>query len=151
MNADDTLITLAWFPTAMPDGPAYGDAEETVWSEFCGVLWLRRHGPKDDGVGRGFVGARLKLEDDGKHVRRQKKNVLARTLIVLDIETSKKTGEVPPALDELAEKIRAHGWTAAIWTSHSHTPDDIRYRVVLLLSREIDHELPVVEIVARDC
>jgi hypothetical protein len=68
---------------------------------------------------------------------------------VLDIETSKDTGELPPTLDELAKRIKARGWTAALWNSHNHQPpNDIRCRVVLPLSQEIDHRLPAVDVVA---
>jgi hypothetical protein len=141
-------LTLAWFPTAMPQGPAIGNPEVITWSNFCGVLWHRRHGPKD---GVGFVAARFKLEDDGKHVRRLKANVRARTAIAMDVETSKATGELPPALEELGKRIIDQGLAAAIWTSHNHRePADIRYRVVLPLSAEIDHTLPAVEIIAKD-
>jgi len=82
-DVDDTHITLAWFPTALPDGPAFGDPATTSWPEFCGVLWFRRHGKKD---GTGFVPARFKLEEDGRHVRRLNANVIARTLVALDIQ-----------------------------------------------------------------
>jgi hypothetical protein len=141
-------LTVAWFPTAMPQGPAIGDPEHITWKNFCDVLWFRRHGPKD---GPGFCAARFKLEDDGRHVRRLKANVLARTAIAMDIELNKNTGEIPPSLEEIAKRFASRGWSAALWTSHNHRPlNDIRYRVVLPLMQEIDHELPSVEIIAAD-
>jgi hypothetical protein len=85
-SSDDTPLLVAWFSTAFPDGPALGDPEQSIWSEFCGVLWFRRHGPKD---GAGFCVARFKLEDDGRHVRRLKANVQARTAVCMDIEANK--------------------------------------------------------------
>jgi hypothetical protein len=141
-------LTVAWFPTAKPEGPAVGDPEHVTWNNFCGVLWFRRHGHKD---GAGFCAARFKLEDDGRHVRRLKANVLARTAIAMDIEQNKATGEIPPSLEELAKRITAQAWDAALWTSHNHRPpNDLRYRVVLPLSQEIDAALPAVEIIADD-
>jgi hypothetical protein len=132
----------------MPQGPAIGDPEVITWSNFCGVLWHRRHGPKD---GPGFCATRFKLEDDCRHVRRLKKNVLARTAIAMDVEASKTTGEIPPSLEELAKCITAQAWAAALWTSHNHRPpNDRRYHVVLPLSHEIDELLPSVEIIAED-
>jgi hypothetical protein len=130
----------------MPKGPALGDPERTTWPNFCGIISaFRRFGPKD---GTGFCAARFKLEDDGRQVRRLKANLLARTAVALDIETSKDTRELPPTLDELAKRLKARGWAAALWTSHNHRPpNDIRCRVVLPLSEEIDHELPAPEII----
>jgi hypothetical protein len=146
MSADDTLIPLAWFSTATPDGPAFGDPATTSWSEFCGVLWFRRHGDKN---GPGFVPARFKLEDDGRHVRRLKPNVIARTLVALDIEAS-KPGELAPSPEELAERVRSHNWAGAIWTSHNHRPNNPRCRAVLPQSAELDPDLPVVEVIAEE-
>jgi hypothetical protein len=146
MNADNMRLSIAWFPTAMPNGRAIGDLEQTTWGNFSGVFWFRREGPKD---GPGFCAARFKLEDDGRHVRRLKANLCARTAIAADIEPSRATAEIPPTPDELAKRIEAIGWAAALWTSHNHRPpDNIRCRAVLPLSEEINHELPAVEIIA---
>jgi hypothetical protein len=132
----------------MPTGPALGDPERTTWGNFCGiVMGHRRFGPKD---GPGFCAARLKHWEDGRQVRRKKDNLLARTAIVLDIERSKTTGEVPPTLEELVKRIEARGWALLFWTTHSHGPGNPRYRIVILLSEEIDHELPAVEFIAAD-
>jgi hypothetical protein len=145
--ADDPLLWLAWFPTAMPQGPALGDPEQITWGNLCDVFsGVRRHGPKD---GPGFCAARFRLEEGGRQVRRIKSNLLARTAIAMDIEASKGTGELPPTLDEMAKRIEARGWAAALWTSHNHNPpNDIRYRIVLPLSEEIDHELPAPDVIA---
>jgi hypothetical protein len=148
MNADTVQLSIAWFPTATPNGLAIGDQEQTTWGNFCGVFWFRREGPKD---GPGFCAARFKFEENGHHVRRLKANLLARTAIALDIEANKKSGKCPPSPDELATRIEAIGWAAALWTSHNHRPpDNIRCRAVLPLSEEINHELPAVEIIADD-
>ena len=75
---------------------------------------------------------------------------MARTLVALDVETSKHTGEVPPAPEEVARRLRGKGWAGVVYTSHSHVPDqDIRFRVVLPLSEEINPELPAPEVIAE--
>ena len=56
----------------------------------AGVFWWRREGEKD---GPNFVPPRFTLEPDGRHVRRLKRNLIARTAVALDCETNKKTGE----------------------------------------------------------
>jgi hypothetical protein len=94
VSADDTQLHVAWFPSAEPKGPALGDPESSTWSNFRGALRFRREGPKD---GPGFCAARFRLEGDGRHVRRLKANLLARTAIALDIEANRKNGECPPA------------------------------------------------------
>jgi hypothetical protein len=143
--ADDRPLLISWFPTAMPTGPALGDPERTTWGAFCGVFWWRREGDKD---GPCFVPARFTLEADGRHVRRLGANLAARTAVALDCETHKTTGEIPPRLANLVDRIRARGWAAVVYTSHNHRPEAPRYRIVLPLAEEIDHELPAPEIVA---
>ena len=145
MNAHDLPLVVSWFPTAMPDGPAIGDPENTTWSAFADVFWWRREGVKD---GPNFVLATFALERDGRHVRRLKENLLARTAIALDCETNKKTGEVPPSFSEVVARIKAHHWGAVVYTSHSHAAVAPRYRIVLPLSEEIATDLPAPELVA---
>ena len=147
MKTDDVPLTISWFPTAIPDGPALGDPERTTWGQFCGVFWLRREGIKD---GPNFVPARFSLEADGRHVRRLKTNLIARTAIALDLETDKKTGEIPPNPDEAIRRTAAKGLTCLLYTSHSHRPPDIiRYRMVLPLSEELAPELPAPLVMAE--
>lgn len=143
--ADSTSFLVSRFPTAFPAGPAYGTMDPMTWSAFTALIGHRRHGEKD---GPNFVPATFKLEPDGK-VRRLCANLVARTAIALDIETNKQTGEVPPPLADVVAGIKRRGWTAALYTSHSHTPGAPRYRVVLPLSAEINPELPAVEVIAK--
>jgi hypothetical protein len=145
MNTDDLPLIVSWFPTAMPKGPAIGDPEHTTWDAFTEVFWWRREGDKD---GPNFVLATFALERDGRHVRRLKENLLARTAIALDCETNKKNGEVPPSLSEVVARIKTHRWAAVVYTSHSHTAAAPRYRIVLPLSEDIAPDLPAVEVVA---
>ena len=144
----DTLrLTVAWFENQGAKGePAYGDPETTTWGEFASVFEWRREGEKD---GPNFIPARFKLEPDGRQVHRVKRKLLARTAIALDLETRKTTGEVPPELDEAADRARTLGLAALGYTSHNHTPGNVRYRLVIPLSAEIPHELPAPEVMAE--
>lgn len=147
MSADNTPLSIAWFETASPDGrPALGDPERTTWGAFASVFEWRREGDKN---GPNFVPSRFSLEPDGRHVRRLKANLLARTAIALDIETNKKTGELPPAPDEAIQRARALDLAALLYTSHNHRPGDPRYRMVFPLSAEIAPGLPAPEITAE--
>lgn len=146
MSAFDPPLTISWFPTASPRGePAIGDPERTTWGCFADVFWWRREGAKD---GPSLVPARFTLEPDGRHVRRLKRNLLARTAIAIDCETNKTTGEIPPALGAAVARLRTARWAAVIYTSHNHRAEAPRYRIVLPLSEEIAPDLPAVEVVA---
>jgi len=141
----DLCLIVCRFSTAFPDGPAFGTMERLAWHQFTDLLTRRREGKKD---GPNVVFSRFKVEDDGR-VRRVKKNVEARTAIALDIETNKKTGEIPPPLGEVERRIKKIFWCAEIYTSHSHQEQAPRFRVVLPLTREIDPHLPAPEVAAN--
>jgi hypothetical protein len=145
-GTDDLPLTVAWFETAVPDGPAYGDPETTTWGNIVGIIaGSRREGDKD---GPNFVPSRLRLEPDGRRVRRKLDRVEARSVVVLDVETNAKTGEVPPLPTVTAGRLQALGMAGIVYTSHSHHPtDNIRYRVILPLEREVPPDLPAPQIV----
>ncbi len=143
-HVDDLSLTIAAFPTAFPKGPAIGKPVRLTWGELCDKLRTRRQGKKD---GPNFIPATFKPEPDGT-VRRLAANLTARTAIVLDIETNKQTGEVPPSIAEAVARIERHGLTGCVYTSHNHQPDKPRYRIVLPLSAEIAPELPAAEATA---
>src|ERR1019366_8981841 len=88
------------------------------------------------------------LEPDGRHVRRLKRNLIARTAIALDCETNKETGEVPPSFTAAVLRVGETDHAAVICTSHNHTLEAPRYRIVLPLSEEIATDLPAVEVIA---
>ena len=148
MSARDLPLIMSWFECAiLKDRPALGDPEHTTWGAFTEVFKYRREGDKD---GPGFVPARFRLEADGRHVRRQKVNLAARTAVALDIETSKLTGEIPPQPAEVMRRAKILGLAGLVYTSHSHHPKtNIRYRVVFPLSAEIAIEIPAAEIMAE--
>jgi hypothetical protein len=146
-HSNDSLsVTVCWFDTAFSDGPAYGDPERTTLGAFTSMLGERREGEKD---GPCFAAARFTLEPGGRRARRLKANLQARTMVALDIETNKKTGEVPPSLAAVADRSKALGLAAIGYTSHTNKPGDIRYRLVFPLSAEIPHELPAPEVMAE--
>ncbi len=147
MSGAGVHLHIAWFPAAKMDGPAIGDPERISWHDFCGVVSGRRR-EEDEKDGPNFVPAKFKLWDDGKHVRRLGRNVIARTAVALDCEVNKQTGEAPPAFADATALIERQGWAGIIYTSHNHTKEATRYRIVLPLSEEIDPELPAVEMVA---
>lgn len=141
-------LTVSWFETAMPVGEiALGDPETMTWGNLTSVFSWRREGEKD---GPGLVTARFRLERDGRHVRRLKDNLIARTAVALDIEFNKKTGEIPPALSDALSRMGALRLAGVGYTSHSHKLGDTRYRLVLALSEEIPHHLPASEVIARE-
>jgi hypothetical protein len=146
VNADDLPLTISWFDTAFPKGPAYGDPGIMPWGDFVTVSEHRREGEKD---GCCFSTARFKFEPDGRQVRRLKDNLLARTAVAQDIETSKTTGEVPPPCEVAIERVKSLGLACLLYTSHNHRPGNIRYRMILPLSAEIASDLPAPEVIAE--
>jgi hypothetical protein len=145
-DADGLPLTISWFDTAFPEGPAIGDPEHTTWGAFASCFWWRREGEKD---GPNFIPAAFTREPGGRHVRRLKRNLITRTAIALDCETNKATGEVPPSFVEAAALMEATGMAAVVYTSHNHTWRAPRFRIVLPLSEEIAPDLPVVEVIAE--
>lgn len=145
MSGHDTPLVISWFPTGTPRGPAIGDPERTTWGAFASVFLWRREGGKD---GPCFIPARFIHEPDRRHVRRLGANLAARTAVALDCETHKVTREIPPPLADAVQRIRKRGWAAIVYTSHNHKQEAPRYRIVLPLAEELDHELPAPEVVA---
>jgi len=67
-------------------------------------------------------------------------NLIARSMIALDIESSPTTGEVPISFDAMAEYLTARRVRAMMWTTHSHTAQDPRYRVLLPLAAPLPYD-----------
>ncbi len=149
MSARDIPLAIAWFDTAMPrPGEALGTLIQMTWGDLVERLSRRRQGEKD---GACFAPATFELKPDGIHVGRTKTSALSRTAIVLDIETSKKTGEIPPPPIEALSRARGMGLAALVYSSHNHRPgSDPRYRVVIPLSDEIACEIPAPEVLAAE-
>ena len=82
-------------------------------------------------------------------VRRKAVNARARTAIALDIEENKATGELPPCVGDIVHRLQRLQLASIVWTTHSHTAERPRYRVLVPLSSEIAPDLPAVEILAQ--
>lgn len=104
-----------------------GEELDLPWGRIAQRLALHTVGTKDGSaisVGL-FAGTR------------STENLVARTAIALDVETSKTTGEVPPDPQAVGERLRGRRLAGVIWTTFSHTPDEPRYRVVVPLSQPV--------------
>jgi hypothetical protein len=149
-HTDSLPLTVAWFQTAFPPKgePALGEPETTTWGNFTSIFsGSRREGDKD---GCNFVPSRFRLEPDGRQVRRKLDRVIARSAVVLDIETNAKTGEVPPLPAVAGCRLQALGMAAVIYTSHSHHPEtNVRFRIILPLEKEVPPEISAPDIVAE--
>jgi hypothetical protein len=83
MSSADLPFEVSWFSTGKPKGPAIGEPETIAWGDFPAVLTShRREGAKD---GPNFVPARFAREPDGRYVRRLGRNLIARTVVAIDL------------------------------------------------------------------
>ena len=99
-----------------------GKVQRLGWQRIVDRLTQHEVGTRD---GTLFCGAEFK----GK---RQRANVRTRHIYILDIETSKQTGEIPPDVAEVRAAIERRHWAAVIYSTWNHAPGAPRYRVVLL-------------------
>ena len=86
------------------------------------------------------------------HGRRKKTEINTRTGIVLDVEQQRQApknegggvslGPKPPLPSELKTRLEELGHYAICYTTHSHNPADIRYRVFLPLDKEVQFPDP---------
>ncbi len=95
---------------------------ETV-SEFRKMSRARQDSIKDVG---GFVGGALR---EGK---RRNGSVLCRSLLTLDMDYAK------PGTWEQIESL--HGWRCCTYSTHKHTPESPRLRLIIPLSREVSED-----------
>jgi len=95
---------------------------ETV-SEFRKLSRARQDSIKDIG---GFVGGAL------REGRRRNGSVLCRSLLTLDMDYAK------PGTWEQIELL--HGWQCCVYSTHKHTPEAPRLRLILPLSREVTED-----------
>jgi predicted P-loop ATPase len=95
---------------------------ETV-SEFRKMNRARQDAIKDVG---GFVGGALR---EGK---RRNGYVLCRSLLTLDMDYAK------PGVWEQIESL--HDWACCAYTTHKHTPEAPRLRLIIPLSREVSED-----------
>ena len=117
-------LTLTVFPRA--NNP-HGEIKETTFEDLP-EFFFPKSGEKD---GPGFSAARFKNNHRGKD------NLLSTTMIVLDVEANKETGEVPPGIEEISQRLKKQGFRSFLYTTYSHTEVSPRYRVVIVLSAPI--------------
>lgn len=119
----DSLVDRLGQTTTTPETPA----------QYAAMSKAEQGAVKDLG---GFVGGHL------AGGRRKKGNVLARSLVCLDIDHATEDVWLT-----LAETVN---WTAVCYTTHSHTPEAPRARLVLPLTRDVTEEeyAPVARAVA---
>ena len=124
MNSDSTVEITVF--TSVKDNT--GSVARTIWPTFVDRTTTHRVGPKATKLIAGalFCGTRAQ------------KNVLSRTCYLLDIETNKATGEVPPDADYVRAEMQKRGWAGVIYSTHSHTQEAPRYRVALPPETAID-------------
>jgi hypothetical protein len=142
-------IEVAWFANGGEEGkPALGTPETLLWEDLADIITNnRRVGEKD---GPNLIPTRLERIPGKPHVvRRKAVAARGRTAVALDVEESKRTGALPPAVGDIVHRIDVLRLAAIVWTTHSHTPVLPRYRVLVPLSSEIGPDLPAVEILAQ--
>jgi hypothetical protein len=103
---------------------------EMLASELAQKLLLFREAPQKDGTA--LIGGQF---SDGM---RSSKTIDCHQLIGLDLETNKKTGQVPPGLDNLAYLIKARGHMASLYESYSSTPELPRIRAVFYMDKPVN-------------
>jgi erythromycin esterase-like protein len=103
----------------------FGEKKEYNWPGF--VAEFEHQVGQKDGVA--FTAGTF-AENERKAIK-----ALSRYLVILDVEqiTSTETGEIgrqPPSVNELAAKLTAQNMAAVVYTTHSHSPNAPRYRVI---------------------
>lgn len=71
---------------------------------------------------------------------RRNECLIDRSMIALDIEASRTTGEVPISFAAMVSYLAARRVRAMCWTTHSHTAADPRYRVLLPLVAPLPYD-----------
>jgi hypothetical protein len=107
-----------------------GQRFETPWDDLCARLGNHRVGEKD--------GPALAVATFSGP--RGNANVTTRTMVAFDVETNPRTGEIPGRFEVVASAFAMRRQAAFLWTTHSHTPDAPRYRVIMPLSAPIPYD-----------
>lgn len=100
----------------------------STWDEFSAML-VAGHTERDDKDGPGFVLAEMSKP------YRAAANVARFDAVLLDMDSHGDTH--PPAPDIAAEMLAASGLAGVVYTTHSHTDDAPRYRVVVPLAQSV--------------
>jgi hypothetical protein len=125
-SANALKVLYTWTASEQTNG---GETRAKPWPEFAQWLATHKVGPKE---GEAISCAVFDEPKEGEAISRSADNVSERWTVGLDIETNKKTGEVPPSLQEVERRLKDLNLAGVIWTTYNHTPDAPRYRVMLL-------------------
>ncbi len=127
MNAacNEDKLTLTVFPRS--NNP-HGEIKEITFEDLS-EFFSPKSGEKD---GSGFSPATFKNNHRGKG------NLVSTTMIVLDVEENKNTGEVPPSIEEIGQRIKNKEIRSAVYTTYNHTDSAPRYRAIIFLSAPIN-------------
>lgn len=104
-----------------------GQRVDTTWDRLAARLLRHEEGNKD--------GPALSVATFSG-IRRNE-NLVARSMVALDIETSGTTGEVPISFADMAAYLTARRVRAVAWSTHSHAVDGPRYRILMPLSAPV--------------
>ena len=121
---NEDKLTLTVFSRA--NNP-YGEKKEITFEDLP-EFFSPKPGEKD---GPGFSAARFKNNHRGKG------NHNSTTMIVLDVEANKETGEVPPSIEEISRRLKKQGFRFILYTTYKHTDESPRYRIIIFLSAPI--------------
>lgn len=124
MSAQDLVISATMFADAHDN---VGRAFTSTWGKLAERLSRHDEGTKD---GPALTCATF-------NGRRGNTTLVARSLIALDIETNKITGEIPPHPADMAGILAAKRLACAVWSTHSHQTSEPRWRAVFPLSKPI--------------
>ena len=126
---------------------------EITWQQLCARLTKVKRTPESMAEYKAMTKAqRGKVKDTGgfvggtfKGTHRKASDVTGRSLITLDIDFG-KVG-LPGLVDDA---LAGTAW--CLYTTHSHTPSEPRYRLVIPLSREVsaDEYCPIARRIADD-
>ena len=94
------------------------------WDEF--TAWLGIHSPADHKDCGGYIVGEL------RNGQRTKRSVLTRDALALDADAADQS--------RLLSELEARGWRAVAHTTYRSTPDEPRWRVLILLHRPVTAE-----------
>ncbi len=124
MSAQSLVINLTFFADSHDN---VGRAVTTTWGKLAARLGRHDEGAKD---GPALACATF-------NGRRGNAALVSRSLIALDIETNKTTGEVPPHPADMAGILAAKRLACVVWSTHSHQASEPRWRAVFPLSKPL--------------
>ena len=96
------------------------------------LVTIRRNSPKRRTQMVGYVGGWLSVNKEADNLHRDNSNTLLRTLLTYDFDNCKQGYD-----DQIIDELNAGGYAYILYTTHSHTPNKPRFRVLMPLDREV--------------